>query len=255
MYTPRTRLRAGVMTDTTELCGMTEPTVAMMMEASIRAGLAAEPTPGWLLYEGHPPMPVRASAGGAKATAKATATGGAFSATEVLLDDPRVAVLQAACRRAHIRYKDIRVKRVSTTQTTRLAYLVHVIGEGASFCQNKGQDHSKSGIYFNVSLAGVVQRCWCKKSYNGKGCSVFKGNASPLTATELTALRLTTAPAAAVSMDAGGSGAMDTLASLWNATGVKAGEPVTAQQRSIVPRLRDETALSKLLASSRRQPK
>jgi hypothetical protein len=188
MYTPRARItKDGDLVDAVPLAGVTCPTADLLVEASIRgADPAPVMTPGWVLYPGHPPLPVLVKKrvdGLIQAFADVSASKARVGADEqeVARADPRFSFIQACVRRLRREYADITINRaVFKMLGSRPSYRVLVSGFGSRFCGNKGSDHGSSTVWFQVSPQGVQQRCHCHKVFNEQSCKLFKGACVPL---------------------------------------------------------------------------
>ena len=51
----------------------------------------------------------------------------------------------------------------------------YIVNTRCHFCENKGEDHKHSFVYYIVKSGGCAQRCFCEKDYNGKLCKNFVG--------------------------------------------------------------------------------
>ena len=188
MYTPRARItKDGDLVDAVPLAGVTCPTADLLVEASIRgADPAPVMTPGWVLYPGHPPLPILVKKrvdGLIQAFADVSASKARVGADEqeVARADPRFSFIQACVRRLRREYADITINRaVFKMLGSRPSYRVLVSGFGSRFCGNKGSDHGSSTVWFQVSPQGVQQRCHCHKVFNEQSCKLFKGACVPL---------------------------------------------------------------------------
>ena len=220
-YTPRARIVDGELVDTAALAALTGPTVDLLVEASIRGSEdVTEPSPGWDLYEGHPPLPclrttkdhvVRvyddAAAAGVRAPKDA--------AQDLAPTDSRWAVLQAAARRMRPEYRALCVSRVivraSTTKDRCPQYRVYVSGAGATYCQNKRGSHKSSSIRFWAThKAGLAQECHSPHTYNGTLCTLYMSACQPFTAEERAVLFPTLPSGTSADARPAGPGGRDT---------------------------------------------
>lgn len=65
---------------------------------------------------------------------------------------------------------------LSSEATAPRFYLAHSNGR---FCQNKGDNHDRSNVYFHVNGGGIRQKCFCqcpeKRQPSGKTCKEYSG--------------------------------------------------------------------------------
>jgi hypothetical protein len=172
-----------------------QPTVDLLMAASIRAEEVAEPTPGFRVYEGAPARPVlktarKVSASGVGTPYRAVQDGdaeakrAAAKGTFVPGDTPAARAVLAAIRRSNPKYKDLEVSSITRFESGR-GYKACAKGFGSKFCQNVNRDHGKSSVRFIVSAKGTVQECFsknqtCDGRLTGKPCCQFKSKLTPL---------------------------------------------------------------------------
>jgi hypothetical protein len=193
-YTPRARIVDGELVDTAALAALTGPTVDLLVEASIRGSEdVTEPSPGWDLYEGHPPLPCLRTTKDVVRVYDDVAAAGVRAPKDAAQDlgptDSRWAVLQAAARRMRPEYRALCVSRVlvraSTTKDRCPRYRVYVSGAGATYCQNKRGSHKSSSIRFWAThKEGLAQECHSPHTYNGTLCTLYKSACQPFTAEE-----------------------------------------------------------------------
>lgn len=197
MYTPRARLvDGGALQDKRLLQSLRGPTVELLLEASVRGTeTVLEPTPGWRLYQGAPPLPLLRTRRDGAVEVFADAGQAALSRSrqpEALLDldDPRMGVLQKLVRRQREQYASVVVSKVRLVHKgvhARLGYRVFVCGHGATYCANKRSYHSRSSVKFWVTENGIVQECHSAHKYGPDGtkpCSSFSSPQVPLTVDE-----------------------------------------------------------------------
>ncbi len=76
-----------------------------------------------------------------------------------------------------------RIFKCTNPKNNAITYRVSTLNK---YCQNKRSEHSKSTIYFNISIRGSHQRCWCSnnvlhgKEGNLKKCSAYFSETRPI---------------------------------------------------------------------------
>ena len=187
------------------------PTVALMLECSLRAFETAQPTPGFVRYATAPPIPAllqykltrSAAAAAARGAPNTNMTYAACSGDALLktwtkdanneslpLSSVEARLLQACIRAKDANWVAVRVKavfkrRAKARQT--LYYRVLVEGEGSGYCLNYRRSHRSASAYFLVRARGVVQLCTCKcvdVRSSGKSCSAFESTEFALSENE-----------------------------------------------------------------------
>ena len=195
MYTPRARIQGGLLVDSAVLIATTLPSVDLMVEASIRgADPDPVPSPGWVLYPDHPPLPILSKKkGGTIAaysdsfSAKQKSRAGAEE-PEVPRTDIRHQIILTSIRKLRTEMANLNISHVTYRPGSRPTYRVLVSGFGSRFCGNKNGSHNKSTIWFQVTPLGIIQRCHCHKVFNGVDCKSYKGKPVPLLPDAVTAL-------------------------------------------------------------------
>jgi hypothetical protein len=168
-----------------------DPTVDLLLAASIRAMDVAQPTDGFLLYPGAPARPelraVKRTVGSAvysatldgdAETKRASAKGNVVAA-----DSLQGRALLAAIRRSNPKYRDLAILSITQFESGR-GFKVFVKGFGSKYCQNVRRDHTNSAVRFIVSMKGVHQECFSKKPSDKVFCGAYKSPLTPLTEEE-----------------------------------------------------------------------
>ena len=185
------------------------PSVDLMLECSLRAFYAPEPTEGFVTYAGAAPIPkfITAKRGGTRvqfsdeaAAHRSAAAGTTHHAPEsatiedIPCDSDRGRVLLAAIRRQDEHWRKLDLSRISKhrVRTERAYYKVNVRGEGSGHCLNLQGDHRSARIYFLVRASGITQRCFCKcadaRAGSGGACHAYESKPFELARTEATVL-------------------------------------------------------------------
>ena len=109
-------------------------------------------------------------------TQKRLAAGGGPVDSEVIdLKSPIVQHLQNyVSMKLDINWVNVRVKQLFL-QRDRGIYTCHVGGPGSLYCQNARRAHTSSCVYFEVTQAGIYQRCFSPKSPASASCKAFRG--------------------------------------------------------------------------------
>lgn len=109
-------------------------------------------------------------------TQKRLASGGGPVDSEVIsLDSPIVQHLQNyVTMKLDINWVNVRVKQLFL-QRDRGIYTCHIDGPGSLYCQNARRAHTSSCVYFEVTQAGIYQRCFSPKSPSSASCKSFRG--------------------------------------------------------------------------------
>ncbi len=145
--------------------------VAALSQAALRTARVA-PTPGFRRYRGAP--------GVGAAAARPPSCGSALAL--VRRETPEFARIRDLVRRTSPFYASLGVLDVKRATRGAGKYMVRVAGDGSSYCQNVMRDHGSVTIYFEVSPAGVTQRCFCRcATTDGRLdglCSAYRSNAS-----------------------------------------------------------------------------
>ena len=186
MYVP-THFFHGDGTRTAVLECREEPSVDLLLAASIRYVDARCVTEGFKVYEGAAPRPLlRVTGKKALNVVEAVLDAGepakAAKATMLLRGCKEAVAVEAAARRVHAMYADIEVKYVHRSGNGNW-YKVFVRNAGASYCLNVAKDHNHAQILFIVKRGGIQQVCQCRCDtvegrVSGKRCRDYQ---SPLT--------------------------------------------------------------------------
>ena len=86
---------------------------------------------------------------------------------------------------AHIRslgeqWSGVEIAKLSLKESSG-SYFAKTKGRGSSFCLNVGRDHTSSTIFFQITVDGVVQRCFSKKDGScSETCRKFASQKTPL---------------------------------------------------------------------------
>lgn len=97
------------------------------------------------------------------------------------LSEQQLQDLSLAIRDYDDRYRELVVYKVTRKRALREIYdrcFIAVRGFNERFCLNKGAEHNRSNIYFQVCHKGLAQKCWCKKKdvrRSGQCCGAFEG--------------------------------------------------------------------------------
>lgn len=109
---------------------------------------------------------------------RATPKGG----SELLdLSEEQLQDLNQAIRDYDDRYRELVVYKVTRKRALREIYdrcFIAVRGFNERYCLNKGAEHNRSNIYFQVCHKGLAQKCWCPKKdvrRSGQCCGAFEG--------------------------------------------------------------------------------
>lgn len=185
MYAPVYFLRRGTdcVRDIVSGCTRERPSVEMLMAASIRAVERSEPSAGFVLYPGHPPLPklsVKRNAEGGGKQVSLSLMGATPAGEQLLMTDPRFGAVADAIQAVHPMYASISIQKV--VQKAK-GYAVAVQGKGSCYCMNYGKDHNKQRVKFFITASGVTQYCHCRCDVvrpSGKMCKDYASDRFPL---------------------------------------------------------------------------
>lgn len=112
-----------------------------------------------------------------------------YANNEICPSDPRARGIQEWIQSARPQWSKLTVTKLTSgrhraganlaARPAPATYLAHVIGTGATWCLNAGRAHTSSTIYFTITIKGLAQRCFSKKTASEVGVTACSDYTSP----------------------------------------------------------------------------